>query len=182
MRLPNHKKNKKPLIIGSVVIVALIGVGIFGYLRFVSGSSTSTGIRGVNDVQYTAATEQEKKESDAIKQKYSDSTSSTSAASQPATLTLSLVRAGQINQTVQIRSYLDGAKNATCTFSLNQNGQPAINKSAAATPSATTASSCNIDIPLSEIPAGGNWNATINAQADTGRANEITTSIEVAKS
>lgn len=184
MRLPIRTKNKKSIIIiCCVATLAIIGAGAFYYIKHRPGATS--GVRGVNDVQYTAATEQERNESNAIKQRYADTTQASSqgvdSANQAANLALSIVRAGQINQTVQIRSYLSGATSATCTFVLSQDGQASITKTAASVQDATT-SSCNADIPIAEVPTSGNWRVEITAQNQNSKSSPVTASIEVAKS
>jgi hypothetical protein len=173
---------KKWLLIGLIVFGLVAGGGAAAW--YVAGRASlepTNEPRGINDIDYSPATKEEQQESEAIKENYNEPNQPPTDPSTPAPpIGLSIIRAGQVEQTVQIRTLISDASSGSCQATLNLSGQPTVSKTFPIAFEATSAS-CNGDIPLNELSAPGDWELSITATSGARTSATIKQTIKVNK-
>lgn len=151
-------KPKTRLIILSVAAAGLIGWA--AYAKFTQPKQAS-------DTTTTETTEQQPstdpnagKQTDEMPAKEESTTSATPSANNQAasssTLSVVISRAGQIDQTIQIRGLIEGTKTGSCKAKLTKSGT--VVQGSHAVEFQQTGYTCgSLDIPVSQFNAGGDW-------------------------
>ncbi len=158
-----HKNNKKLAVLTLVVAgVAVLGVVYLLIAKpFAHTPAGQTELRPSNEINYSPATPQEKKDSDQAKTNIVNQDTSPTNTSQTIAVTIS--RASQVGQAVSVRTFVTGATAGECNLTFTQGAQT-ISKHI---PIALDANSyiCNTDIAIDEFAASGDWNLTVVAKS-----------------
>lgn len=186
MRSIQKPRSKKGLIIALTVLALLLIVGgAYVWLARPFDAKiqpTDQSPRPVNSVDYSPATDQEKKDSDAAKQRIIDQEQQKkNSPGQQSPITVTIVRASQASsgQPLNVRTYIGGATSGTCAATLTNNGQTATG-SGSITFDATT-HSCNIDIAASAFNTSGQWQLNVTATNGTSTSPPATQVVTITK-
>ena len=95
-------------------------------------------------------------------------------------LNLTITSASQQDQTILIRTLVDGATSGTCTLEATSPGQTTITKTAPVTTQASYALCQGFNIPVSDFSNSGTWSIQVTATYN-GKSASSKTNIEVAK-
>lgn len=183
MRSIQKPKNKKKLIIALIIVAALLaaaGAYIWIARPFQTNQVASdTEQRPVNTVDYSPATEDEKKDSEAAKDRIVDQENNPP---QPTgNVVVTIIRANQMSagQPLSIRTSVDGASTGTCSATL-KNGSQTVTGNGTIAFNATSYS-CNIDIAASSFPTGGQWTLEVTATNGSATSPKATQEVSITK-
>lgn len=157
----NPKKRpfpKKFIIVFAVAALAVGGwVAITFFKSNTSNQQNATSIpldnRPPNTVDYGPPTDKEKQAGDDIKK-------NTPA---PQDLSITITRAGQLDQTVSVRSFVTGVASGECQATFKKQGQPDIVKDFPMGVDVSSAT-CNYDISAQEFSQAGDWQLQLIAK------------------
>lgn len=107
-------------------------------------------------------------------------TSNQSAADAP-TLSVTISRAGQVDQVVQIRGLVQGAASGTCMAQLVGPGGSTVQQSRSVEHQQTGYTCGNIDIPVSQFSASGTWRLSLTVTSGSTTSKAAEQDIEVTK-
>jgi hypothetical protein len=171
---------RRPLGIVSVVVAALLVLGaleLFNVTHFFdSNKSTVPGVERLPNVDYSPATTTDNEE---INQQKQDG-SLEEPTPVPETITLSFSRLTQdLTNTVVVRALVSGATDGTCTLTFTQ-GSHTLSRTAAVENKGNYYGCAGFDVPVSEFPVGGSWQAKLAVSAEN-KQGSIEQSIEIKK-
>ncbi|MBC7404827.1 MAG: hypothetical protein H7252_03975 [Cytophaga sp.] len=155
-------KNKK-LLLALALIFGLLIIGLISYINLKpvqNQSAKPAPPRGINDVQYTAPTAEEKAAANG--QKNSNvSRDQLNATPQASTTKASIVivDSSQYDNSFEVRAYISNVfeDSGTCTVTFTKSDAPTVTQSGPATSSATNTQCQTIDIPVSQFSVKGTW-------------------------
>jgi len=188
MKLSKTKNKKLPLIIIAVIVILLAGAGYFWFQRAASNNSDKPGNqtngqspRKVNDVDYSAPTDDDKKAQDQQKQDIINNATDNTPPS--GNITVSISRAGQASpgQALAIRTLISGTSSGTCEVTLSKDGQNSITKSFAIAADATYSTCPDAQIAASEFPATGTWKLQVVARSGSSKSQPATLNVTIDK-
>jgi len=168
----SHYSKKKLLLIVGLILIAL-GVGAIVFKDNLHKSVAPN--KGVNSVDYSNTTSDQKKSGDQIKLNSQDTSnkSNSTKSDQPIAPTpipgsnksdvqISITAANQTNSTFQVRALIGAVvSNGTCTLTFQRLNSTTITKTSDVQPLANTSTCKGFDIPLSELTTGV-WHMTIS--------------------
>jgi hypothetical protein len=189
MQSIKRPKNKKPLVIlvAIVALTLLIAAAYFLIVRPLTNPSNTTAggdLRQVNDVNYDPPTDQEKQDSERIKQETEKNEQARqnppqtqSSSSSPIVITIS--RAGQVDNSISVRTIIDGAKTGDCTATFTR-GSDTVTKTSSIV-FEVNSYTCNIDIPTSDFNASGTWSMSVIAKSGSTNSQAATQPVTITK-
>jgi hypothetical protein len=191
MKMPQKQTSKKKkLIIISAIAFLLVGGGT-GYALYAAAKNKTDAPRGMNDVDYSPATDIEKQESEQHKadtapadQKPDTPTESNTAPSpqaQTISVTLVGVTQSEASKPVVIRANIEGTSAGTCEAVFKRTGQTDVTKTFPILFEATTARCQSAEIPSSEFSASGTWDLTLTAKNGSQTSNTASGTVNVKK-
>ncbi|MGH7196894.1 MAG: hypothetical protein ACREGJ_03990 [Candidatus Saccharimonadales bacterium] len=181
MKIKNKKTNRKKIFALLVVGVALISLGVYGWLQIPKNSSTQVSPRPVNDVNYSPATEEDKAAVDQRKEDLAKGQEQKPATNPAISLTVTRASQSDAGQPLNIRTVISGASSGTCEVNLTKSGQPTITKSFSVLFEATSAMCADANIPTSDFSTGGEWQLKIQVKKDARQSNIVEQSVKITK-
>lgn len=180
--------SKKTKIVIIVVLVALVATSSFFIWRkkySTSATKPSSTTGKVNTVNYEPPTEAQKKDGENTSKGSGSSggdSGGSSSTTPTGTITISRVNQVVASGVISLRTIIDGVKTGNCAVSFSLSGQPTIQKTVAVAYNANYYS-CNVDVPLSEFGASGNWSVSVHTidSAGASTSNTATSNVEVQK-
>lgn len=173
-------KNRKKIVVLSLVVVALLVSGLSFMLLQRSNSSVEIpeGIAGRSDIDYSPPTEQEKAAGDTQKDKTIKQQELDSEQTQHSEANVVITDASYYpnDNTVEVRGYISNIfeDGGTCTATFTQ-GNQTITKTSQAFKDASTTQCGAINTPRGEFPAGGTWNVELSYQSSTANGQQTAT-------
>jgi hypothetical protein len=167
-----RSKNKKWIIVGSLLFICLVVAGVSILLSRNSDSKNTAppGIAGTSEINYDPPTEEERSAGDAqkdqnIKQQQLDQQQTPSS---NATVIITDASYYADDNTVEVRAYVSNIleDGGTCTAQFTQDGKT-ITKSSQAFKDATTTQCGALNIARSEFPNSGSWNMQLTYTSKT---------------
>lgn len=189
-----QKSSKKKLVIIIAAAVLLVGGGATAYTLYNNAKNKADAPRGMNDVDYSPATDTEKQEGE--QHKTTDTTTpgapsdqkpttptdgNQTPPSQTQTITVVVTRVNQSGQTVSIRANIEGTTTGTCHVTFARTGQSNVTKTFPVSFEATTSQCQGADIPVSDFPMGGTWSLSLTVTNGSQTSNTATGSVNVTK-
>lgn len=176
------KKSPQKLLLITTLVVLLVVAGALLWRRQNSQNDTvsQTSSNGIN---LSPATEQEKQDSNAIKEQTYEEEKKSETDNQSGdkkSVTPVVVDAGQYDNAIEVRSYISGVveDGGSCTFSFTQ-GQGKVTKTVTGFADATTTKCPNTSIPRSDFPSSGSWSLVVEYSSSSASGKSSTISIEI---
>jgi cytoskeletal protein RodZ len=180
----NKKSYKKLIVLIAIILVLLAGASYVALAHPFNRQQTTTSpenspTRPVNSVDYNPPTEQNKQDSQDAKQR--DINQQQNNPPTNPSITVTIARAGQTGagQPLSVRTTIGGITNGTCNATLTSNGQT-VTGSGTVTLTGTSYA-CNIDIPTSSFPTGGQWQLSITATNGSATSPAATQTVTITK-
>lgn len=182
----NLKLDRKPRrIIWAVALVILIIASLFAYTTLRHRSSVNTAKVSGPTINYSEATPNEKKESEArkdaiveSKNKQKDAGNPTSGSQGKKAVTPVITLARFSDGAAEIRAFVPGIyeNDGTCTLTLSQNDK-IITRQAAAIANASTTDCQQFLVNRSDFPSGGTWSVAVaySSSASEGKSTQNST-------
>ncbi len=184
MKIKKTKISKTPFILVSAAVLLGVCVSIFLIFNKPDTSrqsdTSSTAPRSVNNVDYSAPSEDEK---DMAGQQKEEIIKNQDAPRTEDTLRVTLVRANQTQagQPLNIRTLVQGATSGTCLVTLTKSGATTVVKEFPITFEATSASCTGANIPASDFQESGEWSLEIVAKNSSSQSSPVKSSVIINK-
>jgi uncharacterized protein (UPF0333 family) len=175
----SETKKKRLLLIGAVLLIL---TGIAAYFYFRDSPNTATITTSTNEQKpITPATEEEKKESDRLKNATADREAQPQAsATQKKSIQPVIVDANLYDQTVEVRAYIPGIveDGGTCTVTLRK-GSHIFTRTSAGFQDAKTTNCTKVTINRSDFPEAGTWSTTVSYDSNTASGTSDVRTFEI---
>jgi hypothetical protein len=159
----NHRRKSKKFLGIAVLVIAVIVAGSFITYRLTRTDKTVPLPAGVSTKSSPADNnlnnQRKASSSPASTLDNGATTSKTQTSSTNATITIT--RAGVVDNNLQVGSLVSGTTSGTCTLSAQQSGQTTITQTNQVTLENNSYACPVFNIPLSSFPNQGNWNVSI---------------------
>lgn len=182
MKLPKAKNKRGRLFIALAILLVAVGAGSYIFIvkpfnkNAGTGTNTPVAERTVNDINYSPATNDEKKDADQAKQNIANQNNQQPTPSTSITVTVTRASQAGAGQPLNIRTLVSGATSGNCTATLT-NANKTINQSGTLVQN-VNAYTCNIDVPAASFTTGGTWKlsvvATSGQQTSTAATQDVT--------
>ncbi len=134
----------------------------------------------VNKIDYSPAKESDNIANENAKEQLTTSgTDSGSASTNSVTVTITTAK--QQDDTVLIRTLIEGATSGTCTLTASKPGQTSLTRSAPVTTQAHYALCQGFNIAAIDFPTSGTWTIQASLSTEKGSTSSKTTTVEVQK-
>jgi hypothetical protein len=177
---------KKVLIIGlaSVLGIAAIGGGVFYFVHRENSKPENQPRRPENSVDYSPAKPEDSATIESSKDKAAQPDAATkpdtSAPTNQSSVSVDMTTAVQSGKQLVIRALVNGATTGTCNLILSQGGQT-ISRSAAIGAQANYAICQGFNIPIDDLPAGGDWKISVTALVNGATSSPAEKTLKVEK-
>lgn len=166
----NHRRKSKKLLGIATLVVAVILVGSFITYRLTRTDNTTPLPAGVSTKSSPAdnnVNNQRKTSSSPASTLDNGATTSTPQTN----ATITITRAGIVDNNLQVGSLVSGTTSGTCTLSAQQSGQTTIMQTNQVTLETNSYVCPVFNIPLSSFPNQGKWNVSIALTVDGSTVN-----------
>ena len=101
---------------------------------------------------------------------------------QTSSLTISLIRAGQVDRSIQFRAYVSGVTTGSCSVSYADGSGHRLSKDGSVTLEPNGSADCaDTDIAVADFPSSGVWTGTLTATSGRMTSNVLTQQVTVTK-
>ena len=184
MNIKNKKNKKLTFILIGTALLLTVAIGAFWYNLHNKASSepqtaSKEATRDVNTVNYEPAKEADNIAEKSAKEQLAESGTDSQPTNNP--LGVSITSAQQQDQTVLIRTLVDGTSSGTCTMTASKAGQQALTKNAPINTQASYSICQGFNIPSSEFSSAGEWSFEVKVSANGATATSKQVRVEVKK-
>lgn len=188
MKIKNKKSTKMraviyiavPLLLLFVAAAAwyFLGHGLLG--PAINPEQSNTQHPEVNKIDYSPAKESDKVAEGNAKEQLA--TSDTDSSTNDGALAVTITTAQQHEDTILIRTIIDGTTSGTCTLTASKTGQTSLTRSAPIAAQGHYALCQGFNIAAADFPAPGTWTIQISASTANGSTSSKSITVEVQKS